>query len=81
KVIPLFSGKRVKRGLYRTKSGKLLNADVNGAINIIRKECGNAGIVQLFTSGCVYQPRVQNFVDSKSRTLRSTSFSKTALVA
>ena len=32
-----FSGKRVKRGLYRTANGKLLNADVNGALNILRK--------------------------------------------
>ena len=33
----LFSGKRIKRGLYRTKDGYELNADVNGAANIIRK--------------------------------------------
>lgn len=32
-----FSGKRVKRGLYRTKSKMLFNADVNGALNILRK--------------------------------------------
>lgn len=32
-----FSGKRVKRGLYRSKFGVLLNADVNGACNILRK--------------------------------------------
>ena len=32
-----FSGKRVKRGLYQTKDGKLLNADVNGALNILSK--------------------------------------------
>ena len=32
-----FSGKRIKRGLYRTKDGYELNADVNGAANIIRK--------------------------------------------
>ena len=32
-----FSGRRVKRGLYRTANGKLLNADVNGALNILRK--------------------------------------------
>ncbi|NEP83667.1 MAG: IS200/IS605 family element transposase accessory protein TnpB [Okeania sp. SIO3B3] len=29
-----FSGKRVKRGLYKTKQGKLINADCNGAANI-----------------------------------------------
>ena len=32
-----FSGKRIKRGLYKTKNGKVLNADVNGALNILRK--------------------------------------------
>lgn len=32
-----FSGKRIKRGLYRTSTGKLLNADLNGALNILRK--------------------------------------------
>ena len=35
--IPEFSGKRVKRGLYRTKNGYEFNADVNGALNILRK--------------------------------------------
>lgn len=32
-----FSGKRIKRGLYQTKHGTLINADVNGALNIMRK--------------------------------------------
>ena len=32
-----FSGKRVHRGMYKTKVGKYFNADVNGALNIMRK--------------------------------------------
>ncbi len=32
-----FSGKRIKRGLYRAKDGRTLNADVNGSLNILRK--------------------------------------------
>ena len=32
-----FSGKRLQRGLYKTASGKIINADVNGALNIMRK--------------------------------------------
>ncbi|MEZ2658411.1 IS200/IS605 family accessory protein TnpB-related protein, partial [Aneurinibacillus aneurinilyticus] len=32
-----FSGKRIKRGLYRTSAGYELNADINGALNILRK--------------------------------------------
>lgn len=32
-----FSGKRVKRGLYKSSNGTLINADVNGSYNILRK--------------------------------------------
>jgi hypothetical protein len=32
-----FSGKRIKRGLYKSGDGTLLNADANGAYNILRK--------------------------------------------
>jgi putative transposase len=32
-----FSGKRVKRGLYRASDRRFINADINGAGNIIRK--------------------------------------------
>ena len=32
-----FSGERIKRGLYKTKEGKCINADINGALNIYRK--------------------------------------------
>jgi putative transposase len=34
---PIFRGKRVKRGLYKAADGTLVNADVNGAYNILRK--------------------------------------------
>ncbi|NEO66888.1 MAG: IS200/IS605 family element transposase accessory protein TnpB [Moorea sp. SIO4G2] len=37
------SGKRVKRGLYRTASNLYVNADCNGALNIIRKVAGTIG--------------------------------------
>ncbi|MEA1968055.1 MAG: zinc ribbon domain-containing protein [Thermodesulfobacteriota bacterium] len=36
KNYPFFSGKKVKRGLYGWSKG-LLNADLNGALNIIKK--------------------------------------------
>lgn len=32
-----FSGRRVKRGLYKTADGFLVNADVNGSANIMKK--------------------------------------------
>lgn len=34
---PIFSGKRIERGLYRTKNKTFIHADVNGAANILRK--------------------------------------------
>lgn len=36
-----FSGKRVSRGMYRSSTGKKLNADVNGSYNIMRKAVPN----------------------------------------
>ncbi|MGG1664622.1 RNA-guided endonuclease InsQ/TnpB family protein [Brevibacillus sp. NRS-1366] len=38
----VFSGKRIHRGMYRSAKGTLINADVNGAYNILRKEVPNA---------------------------------------
>lgn len=32
-----FSGKRIKRGLYKTAKGQLIHADTNGSYNIMRK--------------------------------------------
>lgn len=37
-----FSGKRVSRGMYQSKSGQEINADVNGSGNIMRKALPNA---------------------------------------
>lgn len=30
-------GKRIKRGLFKSSCGKIINADINGAIGILRK--------------------------------------------
>jgi IS605 OrfB family transposase len=35
--IPEFSGTRIKRGLYQTSDGSLINADINGSVNILKK--------------------------------------------
>jgi IS605 OrfB family transposase len=37
-----FSGKRISRGMYQSKSGIAINADVNGSGNIMRKALPNA---------------------------------------
>lgn len=38
------SGKRVTRGLYRSSNGSVVNADLNGAANILRKVASKLGI-------------------------------------
>lgn len=38
---PAFSGKRIKRGLYTSAAGIVVNADANGSANIGRKVIGN----------------------------------------
>ena len=35
-----YYGKRIKRGLYKASDGRLINADVNGALNILKKVIG-----------------------------------------
>ena len=32
-----YLGKRIKRGLFKSSTGKLLNADINGSLNILRR--------------------------------------------
>ncbi|NJO00881.1 MAG: IS200/IS605 family element transposase accessory protein TnpB [Bacteroidia bacterium] len=48
-----FSGKRVKRGLYVSKFGKKINADVNGAYNLLRKETPEFSYASLHNSNGV----------------------------
>jgi len=50
----VFSGKRVKRGLYRAADGRHINADVNGSYNIIRKAAPDA--FAQGSRGCVVHP-------------------------
>lgn len=53
---PVFSGRRVFRGLYQSSTGKRLNADVNGALNILRKVIGDGFIQSLADKGAVFAP-------------------------
>ncbi len=38
----IYVGKRIKRGLFRSGGGIIINADLNGAYNILQKEIPNA---------------------------------------
>ena len=61
KIKYTFSGKRKYRGLYITKDGKYINADINGSYNILRKEFS-----QLFTKETMkslsFKPIVVNLI-------------------
>lgn len=37
-----YMGKRTKRGLFRAGCGKLINSDIQGSLNMIRKVAGDA---------------------------------------
>lgn len=50
-----FSGKRVRRGLYRSKNGMLLNADLNGSLNILRKS-NVVSLEALYSRGVLNPP-------------------------
>ncbi len=50
-----FSGKRVYRGLYCSKNGILLNADLNGSLNILRKS-NVVSLEALYSRGVLNPP-------------------------
>ena len=54
-----YLGKRIKRGLFKSSTNKVLNADINGAIGILRK--GNAisdvQLIDLRNRGDVVSPK------------------------
>jgi len=52
-----YLGKRIKRGLFQSSIGKLINADVNGALNILRKSVACDSLIQeIADRGLVFQP-------------------------
>lgn len=59
----VFSGKRISRSLYKSKQGIIIHADVNGAINIARKELGDGWLLSsdLLTGCLVSTPVVLDY--------------------
>lgn len=51
-----YVGKRVKRGLFRTATGRRINADVNGSYNIIRKAIPNSFFGRQGIEGVAVRP-------------------------
>lgn len=58
-----YLGKRKKRGLFQSSTGKLVNADVNGALNIMRKVVGDSceSVRRIIDRGLLFNPvRIKN---------------------
>lgn len=55
-----YVGRRVRRGLFKTRDGILINADINGSYNIMRKVKGDAAMPP--HTGFGYNP-VKKFIN------------------
>lgn len=51
-----YLGERKKRGLFQSSIGKLLNADINGAIGIGRKVFDDSYVSRIIDSGLAFNP-------------------------
>lgn len=51
-----YKGKRIKRGLFRSSINQLINADVNGSINILRKVIGDSFVKKILDRGVGVTP-------------------------
>jgi putative transposase len=51
-----YLGKRIKRGLFKTSDGTLINSDINGSLNILRKVTGRDDFVIRSGIGLVMNP-------------------------
>jgi putative transposase len=59
-----YSGKRVKRGLFQSGIKKLINADVNGSINIMRKVVDDSYVNKIINRGLLFNPiKIKNLYD------------------
>ena len=56
-----YLGNRKKRGLFQSSVGKLVNADINGAVGILRKVVGDEFLGTLANRGDVFSPVKLNF--------------------
>lgn len=52
----IYLGKRKRRVLFQSSIGKLLNADINGAIGIGRKVFGDSYVSRIIDSGLAFNP-------------------------
>ena len=56
-----YLGRRVKRGMFKTSSGLMVNADVNGSLNIGRKVVGDGYVPNSIEDVVVHPVRVKPY--------------------
>lgn len=59
-----YLGRRVRRGLFQSTTGKIINADVNGCIGIARKVFGDSVINLIINSGLAYRDCLLTFMSN-----------------
>lgn len=63
KIQEIYKGKRICRGLFKTSTGKIINADVNGSLNILRKAIPNVKFTNGIEAAAVLPKRIKSFKD------------------
>jgi IS605 OrfB family transposase len=66
-----FSGRRIKRGLYRSANGQKINADLNGAANILRKAAPDADLSLVKKALCTNPKKFYPLATVKKRNTKS----------
>ncbi len=51
-----YMGKRTHRGLFKSSTGKVVNADLNGAVGILRKVIDESQFIEIINRGFVTNP-------------------------
>lgn len=54
----VYKGKRTKRGLFKSSNGSIINADINGAINIMRKVIPDEKVFSKGIERCIVHPKM-----------------------
>ncbi len=79
-VKPKFSGRRVKRGLYKTKDGHLINADANGSLNIGFKTSKHK-LFERVSRVCLTQPVRVNILRESPVTAHSSQVKRASKIS
>jgi putative transposase len=51
-----YAGKRIHRGLFKSNTNKLINADINGSLNIMRKVVCDSYVSGIIDRGLLFNP-------------------------